>query len=386
MAAALPPSLAVLLLAVLPVVVAVAMFAVAHVDRLAVRRLPQRALPRGEAAPRLGEPVPRARITELEHGQNLIWPPLAAFLVAPLTLLSPAAADWAIALARARVLHALAADRRRARLARVRRLRALAVGDRRDPRLAPDARSSACSLALAWRYRDRAVRARARDRPRGRDQVLPLAARRLARRDRARREPLPRPRPRSPARSLLLVLPFTGLDDYVRGRCSSSGGRSTRRATPRSASSSRPARREPLARVVTFALGAALLVGCWRRREPRRSPSRPPSSSRRSCGSTTTPSRRSRSPPSARGSRAVWLAPLATWGLLSAGIGAGNGWGSARVLIVFAIVFAVIVRAERQAEAGGEERLSHGRRRRDAALVPRPSSASRTGRFDATTW
>jgi len=42
--------------------------------------------------------------------------------------------------------------------------------------------------------------------------------------------------------------------------------------------------------------------------------------------------------------------------------GAGNGWGSARVLIVFGLVFAVIVRGERQAEAAGEvdrERRHH---------------------------
>jgi hypothetical protein len=48
----------------------------------------------------------------------------------------------------------------------------------------------------------------------------------------------------------------------------------------------------------------------------------------------------------------VWLAPLATWGLLSAGIGAGNGWGSARVLLVFAVVFGVIVHGERKAARG----------------------------------
>ena len=57
----------------------------------------------------------------------------------------------------------------------------------------------------------------------------------------------------------------------------------------------------------------------------------------------------------------VWLAPIATWGLLSAGVGAGNGWGSARVLIVFGIVFAVIVRGERQAESGGRGPPRHGR-------------------------
>ena len=111
---------------------------------------------------------------------------------------------------------------------------------------------------------------------------------------------------------------------------------------------------EALARVATLVLGAALLVGCWRRA---------------SLGLAVAAALVL--------SPIVWLdyyavaaiplavvraaalvrsgsRPLATWGLLSAGIGAGNGWGSARVLIVFAIVFAVIVRAERQAEAAGK--------------------------------
>jgi hypothetical protein len=72
----------------------------------------------------------------------------------------------------------------------------------------------------------------------------------------------------------------------------------------------------------------------------------------------------------------VWLAPLATWGLLSAGIGAGNGWGSARVLVVFGIVFTVIVRGERRAEAGAK---SHSPANVGTAasgrIAPRPSSS-----------
>jgi hypothetical protein len=44
----------------------------------------------------------------------------------------------------------------------------------------------------------------------------------------------------------------------------------------------------------------------------------------------------------------IWLAPLATWGLLSAGTETGNGWGIVRVLIVFALVVAVTFRAERR--------------------------------------
>jgi hypothetical protein len=71
----------------------------------------------------------------------------------------------------------------------------------------------------------------------------------------------------------------------------------------------------------------------------------------------------------------VWLAPLATWGLLSAGIGAGNGWGSARVLIVFTIVFAVIVHGERQL-AAEDESHDHAtvRPAPGGRIDPKPSS------------
>ena len=72
----------------------------------------------------------------------------------------------------------------------------------------------------------------------------------------------------------------------------------------------------------------------------------------------------------------VWFAPIATWGLLSAGVGAGNGWGSARVLLVFGVVFAAIVRAERDPQAEGESYdLSTVGTTSSGRISPRPSSS-----------
>jgi hypothetical protein len=125
--------------------------------------------------------------------------------------------------------------------------------------------------------------------------------------------------------ALLLVLPFTGLDEYFRTLLDlgeafdqdsySPFGFLVQVGAP-----------EQFARVVSVALGAALLVACWRRA---------------SLGLAVAAAL-VLSPivwldyyavaiPLAvvgPGSR-VWLAPLATWGLLSAGVGAGTG-GAAR--------------------------------------------------------
>ena len=120
-----------------------------------------------------------------------------------------------------------------------------------------------CLLAaLAWRYRERRFAPGVGVRARERDQVLPLAARRVARRDRAseraRSLPWPWPAPpccsscRSPGstttstRLLELGRTFDQESYYPFGFLVQLGAPSE------------------VGRAATFVLGAALLVGCWR--------------------------------------------------------------------------------------------------------------------------
>ena len=158
-----------------------------------------------------------------------------------------------------------------------------------------------CLLAaIAWRYRDtrrdpRASRSASPARSSsssGRSACGSLRSAGCARRC---------SRPRSPRASLLLVLPFTGLDDYFRTLLELGRTFDQDAYSPFGLLCSSAPPRRWLARS-TFAIGAALLVGMWRPEEPRAWRSRPPSFSRRSCGSTSTRSLRSRSPPSGRGS------------------------------------------------------------------------------------
>ena len=157
---------------------------------------------------------------------------------------------------------ALAADRRRPRLARVRRLRALAAGDRRDPRLAPHT----CSLRAA-----RARRGATATRRFAPGLALGLAGAIkfflwplgvwLAAIGRARETLVAAA---VAAASLLLVLPFTSLHDYFRvlielGRTFDQDSYSPFGFLMQIGAP------ETLARVVMLALGAALLVACWRR-------------------------------------------------------------------------------------------------------------------------
>jgi Glycosyltransferase family 87 len=361
-------ALAVVLLGVLPVVTAIGMFAVAHADGSLSVDFHNELYPEAKILLDWENPFPGPDAS-LGEGKNLIWPPLAALLVSPFTLLPPAAADWAIALV------GLALFMLTLRLVGVRDWRVYGafalwpcvIGEIRVSHLTP---FLCVLLAVAWRYRDTrlapglavgiagaikfflwplgiwlAAIGRAHE---------TLAAAVVA------------------GASLLLVLPFTGLDEYVRTLLElgktfdqdsySPFGFLVQIGTP-----------ESLARVVSLALGAALLVACWRRA---------------SFGFAVAAAlvlspivwldyyAVAAVPLAVVRPRfsLVWLAPLATWGLLSAGIGAGNGWGSARVLVVFGIVLAVTVIAER---AAGESAHDHSATVRGGAnrrLEPRSSS------------
>jgi hypothetical protein len=357
--------LPVLLFAVLPVGVAIAMFATAHSTNSLSADFHNELYPEAKLLLDWENPFP-GPAHDPGLGPNLVWPPLAALLVAPFTLLSPEAADWAVALV------GLVCFMASLRIVGVRDWRVYGafllwpsvIGEIRVSHLTP---FLCLLLAVVWRYRD------ARFAP---GLALGIAgaikfflwpvAVWLAAIGKAREVLVAAA---VAGASLLLVLSFTSLHDYFQvllelGRTFdqesySPFGFLVQIGAP-----------ESFSRAVMFVLGVLLLVACWRRA---------------SFGLAVAAAlvlspivwldyyAVAAIPLAAVRPRLslVWLAPLATWGLLSAGIGAGNGWGSARVLTVFTIVFAVIVRAERQAEAGGE---GH---HRPATLGPAPS-----GRID----
>ena len=333
--------------AALPAIVVVAMFLVASSDDSLSVDFHNELYPEAKRLLDWENPFPDSH-SELWRGHNLIWPPVAAFLVAPFTLLSPGAADWAVAIA------GLLCFMLSLRIVGVRDWRVYGaftlwpsvIGEIRVSHLTP----VLCLLtALTWRYRD----ARA----------LPGVAIGLAtaikfflwpvgvwlaaggRRGAAGVAAL------VAGASLLLVLPFTSIDNYVRtllelGRTFDQESYSPFGFLAQIGVS------DAAARGVTFVLGAALLVACWRRASFGLAVAAALVLSPivwldyyAVAGIALAAVRPRLS--------AVWVAPLATWGLLSAGIGAGNGWGSARVLVVFAIVFAEIVRAERRIARAG---------------------------------
>jgi len=140
------------------------------------------------------------------------------------------------------------------------------------------------------------------------------------------------------AASLLLVLPFTGLDAFARllvdlGRAFDQDSYSPFGLLVQLGAS------DALARSVTLALGVVLLVVMWRRRSfalaIAASLALAPIVWLDYYALAAVPLAVARPRLSA-----VWLLPLATWGLPSSGIATSSVWGVGRVLIVFAIVFA----------------------------------------------
>ena len=331
------------LLGALPILVAVAMFASASSSGSLSADFHNELYPEAELLLDGKNPFPGPD-HPLEEGKNLIWPPLAALLVSPLTALPPGAADWTIALLElfAAMLSLRIVGVRDWRVYGAFALWPSTIGEIRVSHLT----GLLCLLvALAWRFRDTA----------GASGVAigfaaaikfflwPLGVWLVAI-GRVRETLLAAA---VAAGSLLLVLPFTGLDDYVRtllelGRTFDQDSLSMFGFLVQAGAP------ETAARVATLAIGVALLVGCWLRR---------------SLGLAIAAAlvlspivwldyyAVAAVPLAAVRPRLawVWLAPLATWGLLGAGIGAGDAWGSARVLLAFGIVFAVIVRAERAA-------------------------------------
>ena len=301
-------------------------------------------------------------------GANFVWPPVAGYLVSPLTLLPVGVADIVM------VLLGLACFALALWLVGVRDWRVYGVvalwpeftSEMRVSHLTP---VLAVLLAAAWKWRDReglpgvlvgfAVAVKFFVWPLGvwfiaigRGRAALVAA-------------------VFAAASLLLVLPFTGLDDYVRtlldlGRTFDQDSYSVFGLLMQLESP------ETLARVVMLVTGAAVLFYCWRR-----------ASFTAAIGAALLLSpivwldfyALAAIPLAVVLPRfsLVWLVPLATWGLPSSGIGAGTAWGVTRALIAFTIVLAVTVRLERHSVRDGDRHRATVRPRTNRGFEPRSS-------------
>lgn len=359
--------LAIVLLGVLPVVTAIVMFAVAHDSGSLARDFHNELYPQAQLLLDWQNPFPGPD-HPLEYGHNPIWPPVAAFLVSPLTALPPAAADWVMALL------GLAAAMLSLRIVGVRDWRVYGafalwppvIGEIRVSHLTP----FLCVLvALAWRYRDVRFAPGLAVGLAGAVKFFlwPLGVW-LAAMGKVREMLVAAA---FAGASLLLVLPFTGLDDYFRTLLELGDAFDQDSYSP-FGFLVQIGISEGIARVATLAIGIALLFFCWRRASLGLAVAAAlvmsPIVWLDYYAVAAVPLAIVRPRLSA-----VWLVPIATWGLLSAGIGAGNGWGSARVLIVFTIVFAVIVRSERHPSPDGRRNPATVRPVANTGLEPRSS-------------
>ena len=277
---------------------------------------------------------------------NFVWPPLAGYLVAPLTLLPPGAADVVIALLglAGLALSLWLVGVRDWRVYGVFSLWPEVVGEMRVAHLTP---VLALGAAIAWRTRRThgapglaiglATSAKFLMWP----LVVWLAATRRARDVLVAGAVV--------CASLLLVLPYTGIDAYLRsllrlGRAFDQDsytvfGMLVQAGAPESA-----------ARAAMLVVGGALLLATWRYRS---------FTLAIAAALALSPIvwldyfALAAVPLGIYRPRLswVWFAPLATWGLEGAGLGIGDFWHAVRLLGVFAVVLAVALAAERAAEA-----------------------------------
>ena len=351
---------------VLPVVVAICMFVVAHPGSLAVD-FHHELYPEAQLVLDGENPFPPEG-ADLSGGRNFIWPPLAAVLVGPLTALPLEAADWAIAfLGIACALASLwVVGVRDWRVYGAFALWPQMIGELRVSHLTP----LLCLLiALAWRYRDVRFAPGLAIGLGGAIKFFlwPLGVWLVA---------IGRAHEALVAAvvagaSLLLILPFTSLSTYLEtlvdlGRTFdhlsySPFGLLVQSGAP-----------DWLARTATLLLGASLLVLCWRRASlalavaaalvlspivwidyfalaavplavvrPRLSP--------------------------------IWLVPLVTWGLTS---DAETVAGAVRVLAAFAVVLAAAALWEQNGRATRPATRSSARAGTASRDAPDPRPAA----------
>ena len=279
---------------------------------------------------------------EPAEGNNFVFPAAAAFLISPLTVLPLTAADVAIALLGLGCL-ALALWIVGARDWRVYGVVGLWPPVFIESGLAHLTPAIALLMALTWRERDAryaggvyaglAVALKFFAWPLG----VWLAARRRA----------------SPvvvgalvaSGSLLLILPYTGLDDYVRAlrAVNSTFDQDTYTIF---GLFSQAGFSDPLSRLAAFVLVAALVWGTWRFRSFTLAVATALAASPivwlDYFALAAVPLAVARPRLSA-----IWFVPLVTAGLEGAGLGIGDPLGSLRVLGAFATVFAVAFHAER---------------------------------------
>jgi hypothetical protein len=274
-------------------------------------------------------------------GNNLVFPPTAAFLVAPLTLVPLTAADVAMALLGLGCF-ALALWIVGIRDWRIYGVVALWPPVYIETGLSHLTPVVALLTAAAWRWRDAPYRG-------GPLVGLAVAVKLFAwplmvwlaasgRRTAALTAAV------VAGSSLLLVLPFTGLDDYF------AAVRSVARTYDQDSYTVfglvvQAGVSEAAARIVSLAVVAALLWATWRYRSFTLAVAAALAASPIvwldyfALAAIPLALARPRLSP-------VWFVPLATLGLEGAGLKIGDFWGTVRVLVSFAVVLAVAFRAE----------------------------------------